>query len=310
MSGFDEVVTIFPEATDVPTGLPLVVALTGFSDAGQLVPQLDDAFASSGTVTTIAQFSRDILFDYRARRPAAHFDGTHVASVDMPELELSFIDRGEGESFLYLHGYEPDFRWELVIACIEDLIAEFGVSTVTTFHAIPMPVPHTRPLQSTVSGNREQLGARWSVWKPQTQLPSSILHVLEARLSEDTDDEILFASFILLIPHYLADSELPGALAAALERFTDATGIVISDASIGVRDTVFLAKVTEQVNDNPELASLVEGLERRYDEYMEGVAESHREEVDFTNLPTADEIAAEFETFLAAQTKKDNDSEK
>ena len=39
MSSFDEIVTVFPDVKDVPDGLPLVVVLSGFSDA-VLVTQL------------------------------------------------------------------------------------------------------------------------------------------------------------------------------------------------------------------------------------------------------------------------------
>ncbi len=309
MSGFDEIVTFNSSATEVPQGLPLVIALSGFSDAGQLVPQLDHAILGEGGEMLVAQFTRDILYDYRARRPVAQFDGTEVIDVDMPELELSLVQSGSGKPFLYLHGYEPDFRWDAVVACIEEFIAEFSISSVTTFHAIPMPVPHTRPVQSSVSGNRDELRSRWSVWKPRTQIPASILHVLEFRLFEDTDNEIPFSSFVLLVPHYLADSELPTVLRAAIERLADATGIEIIDQGLAMRESEFLGKVAEQVDDSGDLSVLVEGLERRYDEYMASVARAQRQEVDMENLPTADEIAAEFESFLAAQSKE-NDSDK
>lgn len=313
MSGFDEIVTVFSRADEVPEGLPLVVALSGFSDAGQLVPQLDSALLENGddgSVSVIARFNRDLLYDYRARRPISRFDGIRVVEVDMPELEISLVQPADGQAFLYLHGFEPDFRWEAVILSVEEFIAEFGVSSVTTFHSIPMPVPHTRPVQSTVAGNREDLQERWSVWKPHTQIPSSILHVIENRVIDDTDGEIPVAGFVMLVPHYLAESEFPSVLTAALERLESATGLSIDEEGLSEREAEFAAKVTEQIDDSAELAALVDNLETRFDEYMAGIAEEHHFNVDLENLPTADEIAAEFESFLAAQAKKDNDGDK
>lgn len=313
MSGFDEIVSLFPAASAVPEGLPLVIALTGFSDAGQLVPQLDEVIDEAADVTTIARFTRDLLYDYRARRPVAQFDGSRITEVDMPELELVLAELPGGTRFLLLRGYEPDFRWESVIAVIEEFVAEYSISSVTTFHSIPMPVPHTRPIQSTVSGNRDSVQARWSVWKPQTQVPGSLIHVLEHRLIADTDGEIPFAGFVLLVPHYLADSEFPAVLIAALERLDDATGIRISDdGTLAAMHEAFVAKVAEQVENSDELAGLIGGLEHRYDEFMDVVERDQRHEADLANLPTADEIAAEFESFLAAQAKekeKENDSD-
>ena len=69
-----------------------------------------------------------------------------------------------------------------------------------------MPVPHTRPIGVTVSGNRPELIEPMSVWRPTTQVPSNALHLLEFRLQELGHPT---AGFVLLIPHYLADTEYP-----------------------------------------------------------------------------------------------------
>ena len=88
-----------------------------------------------------------------------------------------------GQQFLFLSGFEPDFQWERFTAAILDLIARFQVKTTTWVHAIPMPVPHTRSIGVTVSGNRAELIDGLSVWKPRTQVPANALHLLEYRLA-------------------------------------------------------------------------------------------------------------------------------
>ena len=57
------------------------------------------------------------------------------------------------------------------------LIEELKVKSVTWVHAIPMPVPHTRPIGVTVSGNRAELIDTMSIWKPHTQVPANALHL-------------------------------------------------------------------------------------------------------------------------------------
>src|SRR5918995_1656454 len=100
-------------APPVPRGLPLVVALTGFTDAGSAVSRIVDYF-------------RDDL-------------------VPTP-LALSFAHDALGQPFLLLAGYEPDFGWDAFTATVLAFVEDYGVSTVTWVHAIPMPVPHTRPI--------------------------------------------------------------------------------------------------------------------------------------------------------------------
>ena len=67
-----------------------------------------------------------------------------------------------------------------------------------------MPVPHTRPIGVTVSGNRTELIDAMSVWKPTTQVPANALHLVEYRLQALGHPT---ASFVLLIPRYLSDTE-------------------------------------------------------------------------------------------------------
>ena len=61
------------------------------------------------------------------------------------------------------------------------------------------------------------------------------------------------------------------------------------------------AKIDSQIETNPELAGLVGTLEERHDSYMEGnPLRSPLTDMD-GELPSADEIAAELENFLAAR---------
>ncbi|MBN9179992.1 MAG: PAC2 family protein, partial [Microbacterium sp.] len=62
----------------VPQGLPLVVALTGFTDAGGAVSQLIDYFRDDLEPRPLVVFSNDVLLDYRARRPLVTFEGDHL----------------------------------------------------------------------------------------------------------------------------------------------------------------------------------------------------------------------------------------
>jgi len=208
------------------------------------------------------------------------------------------------QPFLFLTGFEPDFQWQRFTAAVLDLIERFQVSTTTWVHAIPMPVPHTRPISVTVSGNRSELIEALSVWKPRTQVPANALHMVEFGLQE-IDHPI--AGFVLLVPHYLADTEFPAAAVSGLESISAATGLIFPTDRLREDGRDFLTKIDGQVENNQELAKLVGTLEQRHDSYMQdNPLRSPLTDVD-GELPTADEIAAELQNFLASRRSGDED---
>src|SRR5699024_3927260 len=168
-----------------PPRLPLVVLLTGFTDAGGTVASIVDYMREELEPRPIVVFQNDELLDYRARRPIVTFDQDHLSEFRAPRLELSLVTDALGQPFLLLSGYEPDFGWEGFVEVLLALAEEFDVSTMTWVHAIAMPVPHTREMTTTVSGSRADLVQAHSVWKPRTQAPGTLGHLIEFRMSED-----------------------------------------------------------------------------------------------------------------------------
>jgi len=290
----------------VPSGLPLVILLTGFTDAGSAVSGLIDHLAETTDPQPVLVFDNDLLLDYRARRPVLTFDQDHIAELKPARLELSLAHDALGRPFLLLAGYEPDFAWNAFADVVLDFAAEYDVSTVTWVHSIAMPVPHTRPIGVTASGNRAELTAAHSVWRPRTQVPGTAGHLLEYRFVQA---ERSVASFVLLVPHYLADTEYPDAVLTAAEKVMAATGLVLLTDALRDKRAEYLERVDEQVRDNEELAQMVRTLEHRYDAYMSGLELEDEAPAGFDerSLPSADELAAELERFLATRQSGDED---
>ncbi|MES2171495.1 MAG: PAC2 family protein [Actinomycetota bacterium] len=280
----------------VPDGLPLIAALTGFADAGSGVSQLSEYLTESVEHRVVATFDTDALFDYRARRPTIQFDQDHLSDYTPARLALYLGTDEIGQQFLFLTGFEPDFQWERFSSAVIGLIERFSVKTTTWIHAIPMPTPHTRPIGVTVSGNRVELIDSMSIWKPTTQAPATALHLVEYRLQKL---EHPIAGFVMLIPHYLADTEYPDAAVTALESIGKATGLIFPTDRLREEGREFVAKIDEQLATNQELARLVATLEERHDSYMAGNPLRSPLTDEAGELPSADEIAAELENFLA-----------
>ena len=293
------------DANEVPLGLPLVAALTGFADAGGAVTQFSSHLLDTLEHRDVATFDTDALLDYRARRPTMYFDQDHLSDYRPSSLKLYLAEDELEQPFLLLTGYEPDFQWERFTAAVIQLVDRYEVKSTTWVHAIPMPVPHTRPIGVTVSGNRTELIETMSIWKPRTQVPANALHLVEYRLQEL---EHPTAGFVLLIPHYLADTEYPAAAVTALESVSAATGLLFPTDQLREEGREFVGRIEGQVENNQELARLVGTLEERHDSYMQDNPMRSPLIDEDGELPTADEIAAELQNFLATRRDGSDDA--
>ena len=121
----DELFKEAMELSSVPKGLPLVTGLTGFADAGGAVSQVNKYVFETLETERVGTFNNDMLIDYRARRPVFQFEETSLTSYEPPRLSLDMVKDELGSPFLFLSGYEPDFRWEHTSATILELINTF-----------------------------------------------------------------------------------------------------------------------------------------------------------------------------------------
>jgi len=290
---------------DVPLGLPMLAGLNGFSDAGATITQVADNIFANFDSKLLVKFNNDELLDYRSRRPVLYFERDHIESYEPPVLGIYMIQDDANQPFLYLHGYEPDFKWEAFVQAVIQLINLFAVSSVTWVHSIPFPTPHTRPISITASGNRKDLIDAVSEWKPSTQVPGNVQHLIEFELSKIN---IPIIGYVLLVPHYLSDSEYPQAAITAFEQISAATGLVFKTDPLRDEARRFLTKIAKQVEENPDLKRMVQNLEQGYNNAESAPMRTQMVKPP-TRVPNAEEIAAELEDFLATRQRNAADDE-
>jgi hypothetical protein len=289
---------------EVTLGLHMLGGLSGFTDAGSTISQFSDQIFSNLEHKLLISFNNDELLDYRSRRPVMYFEKDHIESYEPAVLGIYLVWDEARQPFLYLHGYEPDFRWEAFSDAMSLILDIYAVSDFTWVHAIPFPIPHTRSVGVTVSGNRKNLIEQTSEWRPQTQVPGNVLHLLEYRSAAQ---EIPTAGFVLLVPHYLAESEYPQAAVVAFEQVTAATGLVFPMDDLRDEGVRFTAKLEAQVAENDELARMIANLEQGYLNDASGPNQAPIRKPD-SKVPNADEIAAELEDYLASRLKNSGES--
>ena len=278
----------------------LVVAMTGFVDAASATRLAAEHLRSEGDPVDVAVFDVDQLYDYRARRPAMMFVEDHWESYDAPAIRVQALTDTAGTRFLMLDGPEPDVQWERFVAAVEQLCQRLDVRASVGFNSIPMAVPHTRPLGVTAHASRRELIADHQPWLQRVQVPGSAAHLLEFRLGQAGRDSM---GFSVHVPHYLAQTDYPAAAQTMLEAVSAATGLSLVGDSLRAAAKAVRVDVDGQVERSDEVAGVVRALEEQYDAYVAGRGDNLLANENGP-LPTADELGAELERFLAEQTDR------
>ena len=279
-------------------GPVLIHALDGFLGAGSAARLAADQLRS-GEGEVIREFDLDEMFDYRARRPSMSFREDHYANYDEPRLQIVLEHDSNGMPYLLLAGPEPDFQWERFITEVHEVIEELDVPLTLGLGAVPMGVPHTRPAMITAHGTRPDLVDRQNLWSAQVTVPSSAQSLLELRLGEWGHDA---AGYVVHVPHYLSQIDYPPAAMALIDALVDRTGISVDVDALRARQGESLAEIEQQIEEQGG-TSLLSGLEEQYDAFTRGAAQSLLASDE--SLPSGDELADQFEQFLARQRKND-----
>lgn len=281
-------------------GPVLIHALEGFSDAGHAIRLATQHLKDTLDTELVASFAIDELLDYRSRRPLMTFKTDHFTHYDDPELNLYAMRDSVGTPFLLLAGLEPDLRWERFITAVRLLAERLDVRRVIGLGTIPMAVPHTRPVTMTAHSSDKELIADHQPWVGEVQVPASVSNLLEFRMTQHGHEAV---GFTVHVPHYLAQTDFPAAAEALLAEVGRNASLTIPLEALVAAWAEVLTKVNEQVEQSAEVAQVVAALERQYDAFV--TAQENRSLLaSDENLPSGEELGAEFERFLAQQADK------
>lgn len=271
----------------------LIHTMRGFIDAGHAGQILASHLLDQADPIRVATFDVDRLLDYRSRRPEMVFDVNTWTAYDEPYLRVDMLVDDADRAYLLLHGFEPDVLWEKYIAAVRSLVEVTGVGLTLGAHGIPMAAPHTRPLGATLHGTRPDILPATPNFFSTITVPGSAANLLEYRFGQWSLDA---ATAAVHVPHYLAGSSYPQAAVRAIDAIESMSGLKLGPEALAEACDRATEEIERQVEESEEVAALVSALESQYDEFL-----ASREGVIPVNgiLPTADEIGAEFERFLA-----------
>ena len=278
----------------------LVMVLDGFVDAGAAARLAVESLLAAGAAQRVARFDVDQLVDYRSRRPPLRFETDHWEHYSAPELDVVALTDTGGTGYLLLTGPEPDTQWERFAAAVEELVRALGVRLVVNLTGIPMAVPHTRPIGVTVHGTRPELTEGHDALFAAAEVPGSAVALVEYRLGQAGHAAMGFA---VHVPHYLARAEYPQAARVLVDHLAVTTGLYLPTGTLTSAAERAEREIAEQVAGSEEVAQVVAALEQQYDTVISDA--TGRGGPTGGELPSADELAAEVERFLAGHDDQD-----
>ncbi len=279
-------------------GAPALVALSGFMDAGQSAILAAQHLIDTHRSRIIARFDVDQLVDHRSRRPIITFDRDHYTDYQATELVVRVVTDDAGKDFLLFTGPEPDYQWERFAAAVAILFGELGCTLAVGLHGIPWGAPHTRPVGVTAHSADPTLISAFTSMHDKIQLPSSVEALLELRLPQA---HIRTVGFSVHVPHYLAGGEFPAGSVRLLDSAAEVAELALAIPDLRSTADEYLRDLDQVVGQNPDNVEAIGQMEAAYDQAVAGrelPTEPAPKPVAESDIPSGDQLAAEFEQFL------------
>lgn len=271
----------------------LVVYLHGWIDASGAAAAAMATIDLECSTTPLATFDGDAFIDYRVRRPMMELrDGVSTRLV-WSDIVMQQGSDTEGNPVLTLTGPEPDSQWRAFAKAVSELALRLGVYQMVAFGSYPVAAPHTRPPRLSGTSPSADVIAAVPFLKSSVDAPAGMSAVLEHAL---TEAGIASLGIWVQVPHYVSAMSYPAAASALLVGLREATGITVRSAGLEDDAVVQRRRIDDLVAANADHVAMVRQLETAYDEAAEQTLL-----LDSTDLPTGDDLAAEFERFLRDQ---------
>ena len=272
----------------------LVVMLNGWIDASGAAAAAMTAVEDECASQPLATFDSDTFIDYRARRPIMELREGVNTKLTWSEIEMKVGTDTAGRAVLTLTGPEPDSQWKTFARAVTELALRLDVYQMVALGAYPFATPHTRPSRLSSSSPSADVVAGVPYLKNSVDVPAGVSAVLEHAL---TEAGIASLGIWVQVPHYVSAMSYPGASVALLDGLREVTGISIGAGDLAREADIQRARIDQLVAGNDEHTSMVRTLEAAFDALVGDAGAA----MGTTELPSGDDIAAEFERFLRDQ---------
>ena len=266
----------------------LVVAFTGWNDAGDAASTAVRTLVTSTSARAIAEIDPEIFTDFATVRPHVRLDEQRNREIVWPTVGV-WAASLPGTDVVLMLGPEPALRWRLFSEQIVELAQKVGATMVLTLGALLADVPHTRPTHVVATASDSLLNERFDLERPNYEGPTGIVGVVQHTLGRAG---IPTASLWAAVPGYAAQVPSPRAAIALIERTCSMMGTPPPTSALNGEVNRYDAQVAALIDDDEDLTTYVGRLEAMADEMADEDTEPGIDDAD------PERLAAEVEQFL------------
>ena len=226
----------------------------------------------------LAKLSRPgVFFDFTRYRPTIHtVDGQRQVTV--PTVNVRYA-RGDGDhDFVFLHLLEPHLNGEAFVNSVANLLKRLDVRRYCLVGSMYDLVPHTKPIMVTGAASGEDTLSRvrsLGVHSSSYEGPTSIASLVSQEVLK-TGAETM--GLIAHLPQYAQmDVDHVGRL-RILELLCDLYDLDMDLDRVKLRAGQQQEELKTAMERNPEVRSLVQQLERQYDERVSQLRQGRTEQ--------------------------------
>lgn len=265
----------------------MVLALRGLFDIAEVATDAVETLAADRAAPIVASIDPDPFYDFTQERPQVEFDNAELRQIIWPENEFCIARfPGKAHDLVLLAGVEPHLRYATFANAIIEVARQLECEVVVTVGAAPEAIPHSRPAQVVGSSTNTRLARALGLSPPRYQGVTGLVGVLQERLDHAG---IPAVSLRVGVPHYLGNAKHPQSSAALLRHLEHVLGVPTGHAALAEDGMRWRSLHDEAVAEDEQAAAYVAMLEAEYDRRIEAA------------MPTADDLAADFEKFLREQ---------
>ncbi|WP_409482930.1 PAC2 family protein [Arsenicicoccus dermatophilus] len=260
----------------------MIAAFEGWNDAGEAASAVIAHLIEVWGAQPVAAIDPEEFYDFQVTRPRiVHEAGERLVTWPTTRILHASLT-GEDRDVLVVEGIEPSVRWRGFTEQLLELAEQAGVELLITLGSYLAPVPHTRPIQTDVTSESQELTHRFDLSASSYEGPTGITGVINLAAEQIGLPAV---SAWAGIPHYAGSVPSPKASLALLDRLEELLDITIPRGEFVEDAAAWQRGVDELAAGDPDVAEYVASLESAQ---------------DTAELPEAsgEAIAREFEKFL------------
>ena len=261
----------------------LLLAFEGWFDAGECATSSVKWLTQRHAAEPVANIDPEEFFDFQENRPEVRLDANGIREIRWPENRVFAAPVGPEHDLVMLAGVEPRLKWRTFTDSVMEVVDRTSAEMVVTLGAMVGSVPHTRPAVVKGSSTNQDLAGRLGLDRPSYQGPTGIMGALHDTLDRN---DVPVLSLRVAVPHYVSGPSNPKGQQALLRKLEQVLGMDAASSDLDAAVLEWEERVSGAVGADEEVLEYVQRLEEEADRDAE------------TNLPSGDDLAAEFQRFL------------